>query len=386
MATTDHIRMFNALTNRHKEVLRLRCKGLAYKEIGEKLFISTNTVKSHMGKIYETLELIDLEPSQRIAIIHEIYCPILKKSPLALVVFEEETLPRVAPEVQRMVEEDEYSLAVWEPAQIIIEGEVEEIPPEPPKPIIPIGCVWGLIGIIVGGGLLAVFLLIFGGNILGFRTSDPLPVPIEEPAPSPEISVASATPVIKVVTATNLPASATPIPTYTSSPIPMPTKTPVPTQTDTPIAGGIGKWVGNEDLQIKLLDYEFRSINNEVDEGAVNVFLSFINNTNSPVEVEINWYIAEGVDNVGTKYGEIQSVGDRYFSWSKIKEKLENWSMVVPANSIELLDFELHVEGNNSGHISRVDIRTDWIDLKIPSIVYRTGELHQVTGKWRLDR
>jgi hypothetical protein len=172
----------------------------------------------------------------------------------------------------------------------------------------------------------------------------------------------------------------------TNTNTPNPTMTPRSTSTTAPNPGGIGTAFGDEEFQIKLLDYEFRSVANEVDEGAVKVILSFINNTNNEVEVEINWYIVEGVDNVGIKYGERNSVGDRYFSWSSVQEELENWSKVVPANSIENIDFDLHVEGNNTGHITRVDIKTDWIDLKIPSIVYRTDELHQVMGRWRLER
>ena len=53
MTTTDSVRKFNALTERQKEVLRLVCKGLEYKDIGERLFLSKETIKSHMGNIYK---------------------------------------------------------------------------------------------------------------------------------------------------------------------------------------------------------------------------------------------------------------------------------------------------------------------------------------------
>lgn len=154
----------------------------------------------------------------------------------------------------------------------------------------------------------------------------------------------------------------------------------------TPEPLGLNEGVGEDGFEIVLIDYEFRPISNKNDEGAVEVWLSFVNNTDENVEVQINWYAVDGTDNIGTKYGERNSVGDRYFSWSNAEESLSNWNMEVSANSVEDLYFDLHVEDNNSGHVTRVDIRTDWIDLKIPSIVFRTDELHRVSGFWRLNR
>lgn len=382
MAATNPFQKFNALTNRQKEVLRLVCKGTLYKTIGEKLFISENTVRAHMGNIYEKLGLTHLERSQRIAIIHEIYCPLLNESSAALIPVEEDAEPEpIPPEVEWMVKEDEYSLMRLDSSEIV-DGEIVKISSKPRRRFL-----WIMIFVVICGALVAGGFFFFDWNQLGF---------LRPAAQAPQQAASSATPVVVVVTATDRPVSPTPKPRATNTLSPTrvpPTKTPVyptkkpdPTKTNIPVSGGIGTWVGNEDLQIKLLDYEFRSINNEVDEGAVNVYLSLINNTNNEVEVQINWFIVEGIDNVGIKYGEIYSVGDRYLSWSNAQEKLENWSIVVPANSIELVDFELQVEDNNSGHITRVDIRTDWIDLRIPSIVYRTDKLYQVMGKWRLDR
>ena len=45
------------LSLREKEVLQLLAKGLLYKEIAEKLFISTATVRQHIHKIYEKLHV-----------------------------------------------------------------------------------------------------------------------------------------------------------------------------------------------------------------------------------------------------------------------------------------------------------------------------------------
>ncbi len=45
------------LSNREKEVLQLLSKGYLYKEIGDKLNISTGTVRQHIHKIYEKLHV-----------------------------------------------------------------------------------------------------------------------------------------------------------------------------------------------------------------------------------------------------------------------------------------------------------------------------------------
>ena len=45
------------LSQREKEVLELLAKGFLYKEIGDKLNISTGTVRQHIHKIYEKLHV-----------------------------------------------------------------------------------------------------------------------------------------------------------------------------------------------------------------------------------------------------------------------------------------------------------------------------------------
>lgn len=45
------------LTAREMELLTLLAKGLLYKEIAEKLYITTGTVKQHIHKIYEKLQV-----------------------------------------------------------------------------------------------------------------------------------------------------------------------------------------------------------------------------------------------------------------------------------------------------------------------------------------
>ncbi|MBI2429171.1 MAG: response regulator transcription factor [Ignavibacteriales bacterium] len=46
-----------ALTTREQEILALLAKGFRYKEIGESLFISTETVRGHLRHIYEKLSV-----------------------------------------------------------------------------------------------------------------------------------------------------------------------------------------------------------------------------------------------------------------------------------------------------------------------------------------
>lgn len=45
------------LSNREKEILDLLSKGLRYKEIADKIFLSTETVRTHIRNIYEKLQV-----------------------------------------------------------------------------------------------------------------------------------------------------------------------------------------------------------------------------------------------------------------------------------------------------------------------------------------
>jgi len=76
ISTTSHIEgsitvgnMIEPLTNRELDVLRLIADGLKYDEIGKKLFISSNTVRTYIKGIYGKLDVNNR--SQAIAQAHQ---------------------------------------------------------------------------------------------------------------------------------------------------------------------------------------------------------------------------------------------------------------------------------------------------------------------------
>ena len=62
----------NELTRREVEVLRLLVEGLSNEQIGERLFLSTNTVRSHLYSIYSKLGVPNRAAATRFAVQHQL--------------------------------------------------------------------------------------------------------------------------------------------------------------------------------------------------------------------------------------------------------------------------------------------------------------------------
>ena len=223
MTEKENIEKLASLTNRQREVLRLFCNGFAYKEIAEQLFISENTVKTHMGNIYIKLGLDLLPDSQRKREIHQKYCQ-------ALDTFEIKPKPSVESEEPEPVPEP-VPEHVWE----MVENDEKAIVPVPPTEIIDINPIqeqnqprrfrWFLLGVIIGSlvaicagiGVWQLFPVLFPTP--GLTTSTAMPretvIPVVLPTDTVLTSAtmqaeftSSATPMVQEDT---LAASATPI-------------------------------------------------------------------------------------------------------------------------------------------------------------------------------
>lgn len=54
---TDHFKQKYDITEKQTEIIELIIRGLTYKEIAEKLFISPKTVDNHVQNIYKKLNI-----------------------------------------------------------------------------------------------------------------------------------------------------------------------------------------------------------------------------------------------------------------------------------------------------------------------------------------
>ena len=124
MANQDIIDKLRSLTSQQKKVLKGVCEGKPYKEIAKGLFLSVETIKTHMGNVYLKLGLMDLPPTLRKKIIFEEYWPVFKEFDFdSSVIHQEEPEDTEEPEpvsddVIKMVEKDELALMVIEPKVI----------------------------------------------------------------------------------------------------------------------------------------------------------------------------------------------------------------------------------------------------------------------------
>jgi len=137
MANQDIIEKLRSLTSQQKIVLKGVCEGKPYKQIAKELFLSIETIKTHMGHVYLKLGLMDLPPTLRKKIIFEEYWPVFKEFDFDSSVIhqdepEDTEEPEPVPEeVIEIVEKDELALMVIEPKVIDFspfeEDETEKI-------------------------------------------------------------------------------------------------------------------------------------------------------------------------------------------------------------------------------------------------------------------
>lgn len=164
MDQKDVLERLSRLTKRQREVLWLRCDGLDYQTIADRLSITGRAVKAHMANIYDTLDLryaedasVERTQAERSKLLFEVYCPALKGAQLAPPPPEPEELEEAPPELERMLDEDEQALVPWVPAAIV------SIPPQPVEPVSerprPRRLRWLLLGVLLGVALaLAIFI------------------------------------------------------------------------------------------------------------------------------------------------------------------------------------------------------------------------------------
>jgi DNA-binding CsgD family transcriptional regulator len=120
------------LSDQERNVLKLRCQGLDYKTIHERLFISISAVKEYMSRIYVKLGLDLLPRAKRMKVLYETFCPLLQKleeTPRKLEIGSGEGAsgkktpetpePVIPAYVPDMVDEDEYPLVPVAPAPLV---------------------------------------------------------------------------------------------------------------------------------------------------------------------------------------------------------------------------------------------------------------------------
>lgn len=267
MAKKDTLQKLSSLTERQYEVLRLVCSGFTYKEIGEALYIAESTVKAHMGNIYQKLGLDLLPPTQRTKTLFEQYCPVLKDVSSKPLETQEELEP-VPESVEKMVEEDEKALAIWQPKPLVSVKPIE-LKPLAPRPRRLRGLV---LGMILGAVLVSVPVFLLGRNL----TSDEAPAAISGAEPIVEyvevtVEVPIEVPVERTVVVTTTPGPEQPTQTaviqevvvvVTTTPEPTPTATPAPTEpVNTPpdTVLEVGEWWKHEGVWLRVSEVEYEN-------------------------------------------------------------------------------------------------------------------------------
>ena len=129
-----------------------------------------------------------------------------------------------------------------------------------------------------------------------------------------------------------------------------------------------------EGVSIQLLDYEFRTLNQE-ERAALAFTLRFINNAGVPVQVEFFRRDIAAVDNLNIQY---------YECTTSDSSRNDVVQIEIPEGSAEV---ELFLGLDTNYCPSRADIGTDYVDVKLGTIKVRTGHLIEfVNLAWRLVR
>lgn len=254
MASDEALRRLAKLGRRERDVAKLVCGGLLYKEIAHYLGIATGSVKTHMRRVYIKLELDQMRPRQRLTVLNEVFCPLLTSRALAVIPTppepaedEEEVVPEDDPVLQ-LVEEDERLLALYRKpkAPAVVKSEQWQVQPAQLDPQVVEGKIrlagnnhWRLRLMIIGAVL--VGMLLMGGAVWAWTiwqgaTPTPVaqastPVPTEPPAPTQAPGV---TREVIVITATPLPVTMTPRPSATARRISTATQSLPPTAAPSP--------------------------------------------------------------------------------------------------------------------------------------------------------
>lgn len=230
---------------RQREVLGLVCDGLEYEDIAERLHISENTVKSHMRQVYLKLDLTDIKSrTQRGKKLHQVYCPLLEAAAIPPAKPDADEPQPVPEEVQRLVEEDQKALVLWQPkpgtgtTSTAIQAREQPLPPQiireskPPRPLR-----WMVLGIILGAVLIAAIAWQVVQTLrsqvasLAHALINPVVVTSQVTVMVSEPPRPTGTALVVVVTATPLRPTNSPQPSDTPA---LPTNTLEPTSTPTP--------------------------------------------------------------------------------------------------------------------------------------------------------
>lgn len=107
ITVAEAVRRLATLTERQHAVFALRCQGLPYKEIANRLVVAESDVKTHMGAVYQKLGLDDFSEGRRSKALSETFCPVLNEGDLPPPLPDPDELEPVPEEVQAMVDVDE---------------------------------------------------------------------------------------------------------------------------------------------------------------------------------------------------------------------------------------------------------------------------------------